>query len=181
MGQDGAGGGSGSCGGSRLAGGGLSVLCLAPVREWLDHAPILVHDSAAVDHGPARCERPRASRECGDPLRRPGAAGCAERRRSTLSAERKRRIALHQGTAGASTAGASTAGPRVCFVIPTCNEADNITLLLRRLTELYRDPNIWWLRLTTHRTFIKFSLTGLSGVFVNLGSFHLLLELGLHR
>ena len=51
MGQDGAGGGSGSCGGSRLAGGGLSVLCLAPVREWLDHAPILVHDSGAVDHG----------------------------------------------------------------------------------------------------------------------------------
>ena len=35
----------------------------------------------------------------------------------------------------------------------------------------------WWLRLTTHRTFIKFSLTGLSGVFVDLGSFHLLLEL----
>ena len=66
-------------------------------------------------------------------------------------------------------------------MIPTCNEADNITLLLRRLTELYRDPNIWWLRLTTHRTFIKFSLTGLSGVFVNLGSFHLLLELGPHR
>ena len=58
-------------------------------------------------------------------------------------------------------------------MIPTYNEADNITLLLRRLTELYRDPNIWWLRLTTHRTFIKFSLTGLSGVFVNLGSFHL--------
>ena len=42
MAQDGAGGGSGSCGGSRLAGGGLSVLCLAPVREWLGHAPILV-------------------------------------------------------------------------------------------------------------------------------------------
>ena len=41
--------------------------------------------------------------------------------------------------------------------------------------------HIWWLRLTSHRTFIKFSLTGLSGVIVNLGSFHLLLQLGLHR
>ena len=41
--------------------------------------------------------------------------------------------------------------------------------------------HIWWLRLTSHRTFIKFSVTGLSGVFVNLGSFHLLLQLGLHR
>ena len=41
--------------------------------------------------------------------------------------------------------------------------------------------HIWWLRLTSHRTFIKFSLTGLSGVVVNLGSFHLLLQLGLHR
>ena len=41
--------------------------------------------------------------------------------------------------------------------------------------------HIWWLRLTTHRTFIKFCLTGASGVLVNLGSFHLLLVLGLHR
>ena len=31
------------------------------------------------------------------------------------------------------------------------------------------------------RTFAKFSLTGLSGVVVNLGSFHLLLQLGLHK
>ena len=31
------------------------------------------------------------------------------------------------------------------------------------------------------RTFAKFCLTGLSGVVVNLGSFHLLLELGLHK
>ena len=31
--------------------------------------------------------------------------------------------------------------------------------------------HICWLRLTSHRTFIKFSVTGLSGVFVNLGSF----------
>ena len=29
----------------------------------------------------------------------------------------------------------------MCFVIPTYNEADNITLLLQRLSELYRDPN----------------------------------------
>ena len=41
--------------------------------------------------------------------------------------------------------------------------------------------HIWWLRLTSHRTFIRFCLTGLSGVVVNLGSFHLLLQLGLHR
>ena len=38
-----------------------------------------------------------------------------------------------------------TSGPRVCFVIPTYNEADNITLLLRRLRELYRDPNMMFL------------------------------------
>ena len=41
--------------------------------------------------------------------------------------------------------------------------------------------NLWRLRLTRHRTFIKFALTGLSGLFVNLGSFHLLLELGVHK
>ena len=41
--------------------------------------------------------------------------------------------------------------------------------------------HICWLRLTSHRTFIKFSVTGLSGVLVNLGSFHLLLEFGMHR
>ena len=33
----------------------------------------------------------------------------------------------------------------------------------------------------TPGTFVKFSLTGLSGVFVNLGCFHLLLELGVHK
>ena len=38
-----------------------------------------------------------------------------------------------------------SAGPRVCFVIPTYNEADNITLLLQRLSELYRDPNMMFL------------------------------------
>ena len=41
--------------------------------------------------------------------------------------------------------------------------------------------NLWRLRLAEHRTFFKFALTGLSGVLVNLGSFHLLLELGLHK
>ena len=41
--------------------------------------------------------------------------------------------------------------------------------------------HIWWLRLTTHRTFLKFCVTGLSGLVVNLGSFHLLMQLGLHR
>ena len=35
--------------------------------------------------------------------------------------------------------------------------------------------------LGTPRTLVKFSLTGLSGVIVNLGSFHLLLELGVHK
>ena len=40
---------------------------------------------------------------------------------------------------------------------------------------------IWWLRLTSHRTFVKFCVTGLSGVFVNLGAFQLLTELGVHR
>lgn len=35
--------------------------------------------------------------------------------------------------------------------------------------------------LGTPRTLAKFSLTGLSGVAVNLGSFHLLLELGVHK
>ena len=41
--------------------------------------------------------------------------------------------------------------------------------------------HIWWLRLSSHRTFLKFCVTGLSGVAINLGSFHLLMELGLHR
>ena len=38
--------------------------------------------------------------------------------------------------------------------------------------------NVWWLRFASYETFVKFALTGLSGVFVNLGSFQLLLELG---
>ena len=35
--------------------------------------------------------------------------------------------------------------------------------------------------LGTPSTFVKFCITGLSGVVVNLGSFHLLLELGVHK
>ncbi len=41
--------------------------------------------------------------------------------------------------------------------------------------------NIWWLRLASHWTFVKFVLTGLSGVIINLGSFYLLLDLGVHK
>ena len=40
---------------------------------------------------------------------------------------------------------------------------------------------VCWLRLSSHRTFIKFCVTGTSGVFVNLGSFHLLTQFGVHR
>ena len=41
--------------------------------------------------------------------------------------------------------------------------------------------NIWWLRLASHRTLVKYGLTGLVGALVNLGSFQILLELGLHK
>lgn len=41
--------------------------------------------------------------------------------------------------------------------------------------------HIWWLRLQSHKTFIKFVLTGLSGVAVNLGAFSALLGFGLHK
>ena len=40
---------------------------------------------------------------------------------------------------------------------------------------------VWWLRLAGYKTFIKFALTGLSGVVVNLGVFLLLLELGVNK
>ncbi len=40
---------------------------------------------------------------------------------------------------------------------------------------------LWWLRLAGRQTFIKFILTGLGGVIINLGSFQLLLELGAHK
>lgn len=41
--------------------------------------------------------------------------------------------------------------------------------------------NVWWLRLASHRTFLKFAATGLSGVLINLGSFHVLLDFGIHK
>ncbi len=41
--------------------------------------------------------------------------------------------------------------------------------------------NVWWIRLQNHGTFVKFAIVGLSGVFVNLGCFTLLLELGLSK
>ncbi|MGI9228491.1 MAG: glycosyltransferase [Gammaproteobacteria bacterium] len=40
---------------------------------------------------------------------------------------------------------------------------------------------VWWLRLTSHKTFIKFAITGVSGIFINLGVFQLLLELDVHK
>lgn len=40
---------------------------------------------------------------------------------------------------------------------------------------------VWWLRVAGYRTFLKFSLVGLSGVLVNLGSFQLALGLGVHK
>ena len=41
--------------------------------------------------------------------------------------------------------------------------------------------SIWWLRLMSHCTLVKYGLTGLVGALVNLGSFQILLELGLHK
>ena len=41
--------------------------------------------------------------------------------------------------------------------------------------------NVWWLRLATHRTFIKFAATGLVGVIINLGTFQILLDFGVHK
>ncbi len=40
---------------------------------------------------------------------------------------------------------------------------------------------VWWLRLQGRNTFSKFMLTGLSGVFVNLGTFATLLSFGMHQ
>jgi dolichol-phosphate mannosyltransferase len=41
--------------------------------------------------------------------------------------------------------------------------------------------NAWWIRLQSSRTFAKFAVVGASGVIVNLGSFTLLLELGMNQ
>ena len=40
---------------------------------------------------------------------------------------------------------------------------------------------VWWLRLTSHRILFRYGVTGLVGALVNLGSFQILLELGLHK
>lgn len=40
--------------------------------------------------------------------------------------------------------------------------------------------HVWWLRLLSRKTFVKFALTGLSGVVINLGCFQLLLSSGLN-
>ena len=41
--------------------------------------------------------------------------------------------------------------------------------------------SVWWMRVAGYKTFLKFSLVGLSGVLVNLGSFQLALGLGVHK
>ena len=41
--------------------------------------------------------------------------------------------------------------------------------------------SILWIRLRSHLTFVKFCVTGLCGVIVNLGSFYLMLKLGIHK
>ncbi len=58
-------------------------------------------------------------------------------------------------------------------------ERGHTKLGARDLVEFFY--HVWWLRLVTHRTFIKFAVTGLSGVLINLGSFQVLLDLGVHK
>ena len=41
--------------------------------------------------------------------------------------------------------------------------------------------NVWWLYVASHWTFVKFVVTGLTGILVNLGSFFLLIKLGMHK
>ena len=41
--------------------------------------------------------------------------------------------------------------------------------------------NLWWLGLASHRTLVRYGLTGIFGVLVNLGSFQILLLLGMHK
>ena len=41
--------------------------------------------------------------------------------------------------------------------------------------------NVWWIRLQSSKTFIKFGIVGLSGVLVNLGFFTLLLAMGISK
>lgn len=41
--------------------------------------------------------------------------------------------------------------------------------------------NVWWIRLQTSTTFIKFGIVGISGVLVNLGCFSLFLQMGMNK
>ena len=41
--------------------------------------------------------------------------------------------------------------------------------------------NLWWLRLASHRVLVRYGLTGTVGALINLGTFQLLLDLGLHK
>lgn len=41
--------------------------------------------------------------------------------------------------------------------------------------------NVWWIRFQRSQTFVKYSIVGMSGIFVNLGLFTLLLHLGFTR
>jgi dolichol-phosphate mannosyltransferase len=41
--------------------------------------------------------------------------------------------------------------------------------------------NAWWIRFETEKTFIKFAIVGISGVFVNLSAFTILIYLGLNK
>lgn len=52
-------------------------------------------------------------------------------------------------------------------------------LRLRDVLEFFL--HLWQLRLGPHQVIIKFGVTGLIGAVINLGSFHLLLQLGLHK
>ncbi len=58
-------------------------------------------------------------------------------------------------------------------------ERGQTKLGVRDLIEFFY--SVWWLRVAGYRTFLKFSLVGLSGVLVNLGSFELALGLGVHK
>ena len=58
-------------------------------------------------------------------------------------------------------------------------ERGQTKLGVRDLIEFFY--SVWWLRVAGYRTFLKFSLVGLSGVLVNLGSFQLALGLGVHK
>lgn len=64
----------------------------------------------------------------------------------------------------------------VAFVDRTLGESK---LGLRDIVEFF--INAWWIRLQSSRTFAKFAIVGASGVVVNLGSFTLLLELGVNQ